>query len=87
MNAIYNRAAKSVVVLSMFAIAVTAGSAAASSGGPNDAYCIDAGGSPWCGYATLSQCEESAAGTGADCVANAFGEPSRRAPKHSFTIR
>jgi len=38
MNAIYNRAAKSVVVLSMFAIAVTAGSAAASSGGPNDAY-------------------------------------------------
>jgi hypothetical protein len=87
MKAIYRRTAMSAVVLSMVTIAAAAGPAAVSNGGPNDAYCIDAAGSPWCGYATFAQCEESAAGTGADCVANAFGEPNRRAPKHSFTTR
>jgi hypothetical protein len=88
MKAIYKRAAMSAVVFSMFAIVATVEPAAASNGGPNDAYCIkDAAGSPWCGYATYSQCEESASGIGGDCVPNAFGEQDRRAPKHSSIIR
>jgi hypothetical protein len=93
MKAMYKMAAMSAVVFSTFAIVGTVGSgsalAAASNGGPNDAYCLNdvESGSPWCGYATFSQCEESAAGTGADCVANAFGERDRRAPKHSSVIR
>jgi Protein of unknown function (DUF3551) len=88
MKAIYKRAAMSAVVFSMFAITGTVEPAAASNGGPNDAYCIEGGtGSPWCGYATYSQCEATASGTGGDCVANAFGEQDRRALKHSPTIR
>jgi hypothetical protein len=90
MKAIYKRAAMSAAVLSMFAIVATVEPAAAASldGGPNDAYCMkDAAGSPWCGYATYSQCEASASGIGGDCVANAFGEQDRHAPKHSSIIR
>jgi Protein of unknown function (DUF3551) len=93
MKAMYKMAAMSAVVFSTLAIAGTAGSgaaqAAASNGGPNDAYCSTdvESGSPWCGYATFSQCEESAAGTGADCVANVFGEQDHRAHKHSSVIR
>jgi hypothetical protein len=90
MKAICKQAAMSAVVFSMFAIVTPAGAAAAvaSDGGPNDAYCIRGGtGSPWCGYATYAQCQESASGIGADCVANAFGEPDRRAPRHSSIIR
>jgi hypothetical protein len=91
MKTIYKQAAMSAVVLSMFAIAAPAGAAEALDGGPNDAYCIRAGGSPWCGYATYSQCEESASGIGADCVANAFGEPAgeqdRGAFRRSSTMR
>jgi Protein of unknown function (DUF3551) len=90
MKAIYKQAAMSAVVFSMFAIVTPAGAAAAvaSDGGPNDAYCIRGGtGSPWCGYATYAQCQESASGIGADCVANAFGEQDRRVPGHSSVIR
>jgi hypothetical protein len=88
MKAIYKQAAMSAVVFSMFAIVTPAGAAEASDGGPNDAYCIRGGtGSPWCGYATYAQCQESASGIGADCVANAFGEQDRRAPRHSSIIR
>jgi hypothetical protein len=90
MKTSYKMAALSAVVFSTFAIVGTLGSgaamaAASSNGGPNDAYCLrDAEtGSPWCGYATFSQCEESASGTGADCVVNAFGEPDRRARPHA----
>jgi hypothetical protein len=91
MKAMYKMAAMSAVVFSTFAIVGTAGSGAAmaatSDGGPNDAYCLSdvESGSPWCGYATFSQCEESASGTGADCVANVFGD--RRAHKHSSEVR
>jgi Protein of unknown function (DUF3551) len=90
MKAIYKQAAMSAVVFSMFAIVAPAGAATAvaSDGGPNDAYCIRGGtGSPWCGYATYAQCQESASGIGADCVANAFGEQDRRIPGHSSVIR
>lgn len=93
MKAIYKMAAMSAVVVSTLAIVGTVGSgaaqAAASNGGPNDAYCSSdvESGSPWCGYTTFSQCEESAAGTGADCVANVFGEQDRRAHKHASVIR
>jgi Protein of unknown function (DUF3551) len=90
MKAIYKQAAMSAVVFSMFAIFAPAGASAAvaSGGGPNDAYCIRGGtGSPWCGYATYAQCQESASGIGADCVANAFGEQDRRVPGHSSVIR
>jgi hypothetical protein len=84
MKAIYKRAAMSVV-----AIVATVAPAAASNGGPNDAYCVNSAetGSPWCGYATFSQCEESASGTGADCVANVFGDQDRGAPKHSSVVK
>jgi hypothetical protein len=80
-KASYKIAALSAVVFSTFAIVGTAGSAAAaaaSDNGPNDAYCLNdvASGSPWCGYATFEQCEQSASAIGADCVANAFGEES-----------
>jgi hypothetical protein len=87
MKAVYKRAAMSAVVFSAFAIVATVAPAAASNGGPNDAYCINSAetGSPWCGYATFSQCEESASGTGADCVANVFGD--RGAPKHSSVVK
>jgi Protein of unknown function (DUF3551) len=91
MKAIYKQAAMSAVVFSMFAIATPAGAApvvASDDGGPNDAYCIkDGGGSPWCGYATYEQCQETASGIGGDCFPNAFGEPERRAPGHSSAIR
>ena len=75
-------AALSAVVFSTFAVVGTAGSAAAtavSDNGPNDAYCLNdiASGSPWCGYATFQQCEQSAADIGADCVANVFGGEDR----------
>jgi hypothetical protein len=93
MKAMYRMAAQSAVVFSTFAVVGMVGSgtaqAAASNGGPNDAYCLNdiESGSPWCGYATFSQCEQSAAGTGADCVANVFGERDRRIHKHSSVIR
>jgi hypothetical protein len=60
MKATYKKVAMSAVVFSALAIAATVGSAEASNGGPNDAYCINSAGtgSPWCGYATFSQCEE-----------------------------
>jgi hypothetical protein len=89
MKAIYKKVAMSTVVFSALAIAATVGSAEASNGGPNDAYCINSAGtgSPWCGYATFSQCEESASGTGADCVADVFGDQDRGAPKHSSIVK
>lgn len=89
MKAIYKRAAMTAIVFSMFAIVAPVGASAGSlDGGPNDAYCMkDAAGSPWCGYATYSQCQETASGIGGECVANAFGEQDRRAPRHSSTIR
>jgi hypothetical protein len=83
MKASYKMAAISAVVFSTFAIVGTAGSdaaiAAAANNGPNDAYCLNdvASGSPWCGYATFQQCEQSASGIGADCVANSFGGETR----------
>jgi hypothetical protein len=93
MKAMYKMATVSAVVFATLAIVGTAGSgaamAAASNGGPDDAYCLNdvESGSPWCGYATFSQCEQAAAGIGADCVANVFGENDRRAHKHSSVIR
>jgi hypothetical protein len=95
MTTSYKMAAVAAVVFSTFAIAGTLGSGAAMAaepdGGPNDAYCIRSAetGSPWCGYATFAQCQETASGTGGDCVANAFGEPSedRRVRPHSSVIR
>jgi uncharacterized protein DUF3551 len=90
MKAIYKQAAMSAVVFSMFAIVTPAGAvtAVASDGGPNDAYCIRGGtGSPWCGYATYAQCEETASGIGADCVANVFGDQDRGAPRHSSVAK
>ncbi|MEH2483342.1 hypothetical protein V1282_006699 [Nitrobacteraceae bacterium AZCC 2146] len=87
MKAIYKVAAMTAAVFSTLAIVGTVGSGAAmaatSNGGPNDAYCLNdvQSGSPWCGYATFSQCEESASGIGADCVANVFREENH--PVHS----
>jgi hypothetical protein len=84
MKAIYKQVAMSAAVFSMFAIVTPAEAAAVSDGGPNDAYCIRGGtGSPWCGYATYAQCQETASGIGADCVANVFGEQDRHASKRS----
>jgi hypothetical protein len=78
----------SAAVLSMFVIVGTVRAAEASDGGPNDAYCLDdEDGSPWCGYATYSQCRESASGTGRECVANVFGGQDRRVSGHSFIVR
>jgi hypothetical protein len=39
---------------------------------PNLAFCTAAegGGSPWCGYHTLAQCQDSASGTGHECIPN-----------------
>jgi hypothetical protein len=39
---------------------------------PNMPYCTGAsgGGSPWCGYSSLEQCRQSAAGTGRECISN-----------------
>ena len=56
-----------------FANAATA-ETAEPEGGPDQAYCLDSVdvGSPWCGYSTYAQCEETASGTGADCVANVW---------------
>lgn len=59
------------------AVALAFGNAAtaASAGGPDDAYCLSGledGSSPWCGYATFEQCQETASGTGGDCVANVW---------------
>jgi hypothetical protein len=85
MKASYKMAAMSAAFFSTFAIVGMAGSgaamAAAPDNGPNDAYCLNdiASGSPWCGYATFQQCEESASGIGADCVANSFGGEDRSA--------
>jgi hypothetical protein len=96
MKAFYNLTAVTAAVFSTLVIVGTVGSGAAfaapSNGGPNDAYCLNdiQSGSPWCGYATLSQCEESASGIGADCVANAFGEenyPVHSARKHTSVNR
>lgn len=41
---------------------------------PNLPYCLEAtgGGTPWCGYQTMSQCEESSSGTGRECEANVW---------------
>jgi Protein of unknown function (DUF3551) len=77
MKAFYKTAALSAVVFSTLAVIGAAGSGAAmaSDGGPNGAYCLrNTESGSWCGFATFSQCEESASGTGGDCVANVFGE-------------
>jgi uncharacterized protein DUF3551 len=57
-----------------FAVMSVDAATAAPQGGPDQAYCLGAtgGGSPWCGFSTYAQCEESASGTGADCVANVW---------------
>jgi hypothetical protein len=34
------------------------------------------GGSPWCGYRTMEQCEESASGTGHECIVNSWTNAS-----------
>ncbi|QND70222.1 DUF3551 domain-containing protein [Tardiphaga robiniae] len=41
---------------------------------PNRAYCLGAegGGSPWCGYDSLVQCQASASGTGHECIENTW---------------
>lgn len=92
MKAIYKVAAMSAVVFSTLAIVGTVGSgsamAAASDGGPNDAYCLsNTESGSWCGYSTFTQCEESASGTGGDCMANVFGEEEHPAYRHATVIR
>jgi Protein of unknown function (DUF3551) len=92
MNAFYKMAAMSAVVFSTVAIVGTVGSgaamAAALDGGPNDAYCLrNTESGSWCGYSTFSQCEESASGTGGDCVANVLGEEERPAHRHNAVFR
>jgi Protein of unknown function (DUF3551) len=93
MKTMFKMAAMSAVVFSTFAIVGMAGSgtamAAELDGAPNDAYCLSntASGS-WCGYSTFSQCEESASGTGGDCVANVTrNEEDHPAHRHTTVIR
>jgi hypothetical protein len=91
MKAFYKMAAMLAVVFSTLAIVGTVGSGAAmaaSDGGPNDAYCLrNTESGSWCGYGTFSQCEESASGTGGDCVANVSGEEVHPAHRHAALIR
>jgi hypothetical protein len=93
MKTMFKMAAMSAVVFSTFAIVGTAGSGAAMAadldGAPNDAYCLsNTESGSWCGYSTFSQCEESASGTGGDCVANVTrGEEDRLAHGHRTVIR
>jgi hypothetical protein len=63
MKAFYKTAALSAVVFSTLAIvgAVGSGAVMASDGGPNGAYCLrNTESGSWCGFATFSQCEQSA---------------------------
>jgi hypothetical protein len=57
----------------LFADAASA-APAVTDGGPDQAYCLNSveTGSPWCGYSSYAQCEATASGTGADCVANVW---------------
>jgi hypothetical protein len=64
----------------VFAIVVTA-SFLGSSGAkadllmdPDLPFCTapSGGGSPWCGYRTMQQCEEGASGTGHECIVNSW---------------
>jgi hypothetical protein len=92
MKAIYKIAAMSAVVFSTLAVVGTVASSSAMAatldGAPNGAYCLsnDESGS-WCGYSTFSQCEESASGTGGDCVANVSGEQERPSHSHAIVVR
>lgn len=86
MSDIKKIAAACAVVISTFGVVAWSGGAlAASAGGRPDAYCLSStdNGSPWCGYATLAQCETSASGTGGDCTANVFGK-SDRTPQNAY---
>jgi uncharacterized protein DUF3551 len=38
--------------------------------GTNYAFCLDRGGDTQCDYATYEQCQATASGIGADCIAN-----------------
>jgi hypothetical protein len=93
MKAIFKMAAMSAVVFSTFAIVGTVGSGAAMAavldGAPNDAYCLsNTESGSWCGYSTFSQCEESASGTGGDCIANVtHDEEYHPAHRHTTVIR
>jgi hypothetical protein len=93
MTKIRKLVAASAMAVSAFAVlaVVGSGSAAAAVGqNPDNAYCLEGGGetggtTPWCGYQTFAQCQQSASGIGADCVANAWRGSSDR--HHSFELR
>jgi hypothetical protein len=93
MKTMFKMAAMSAVVFSTFTIVGTVGSGAAMAavldGAPNDSYCLsNTESGSWCGYSTFSQCEESASGTGGDCIANVTrGEEDRPAHRHTTVIR
>ena len=92
MKTMFKMAAMSAVMFSTFAIVGTielsAAMAAVLDGAPNAAYCLsNTESGSWCGYSTFSQCEESASGTGGDCVANVSREEDRPAHRHATVIR
>jgi uncharacterized protein DUF3551 len=92
MKTMFKMAAMSAVVFSTFALVGTVGSGAAMAaeldGAPNDAYCLsNTESGSWCGYSTFSQCEQSASGTGGDCVGNVTRDEDRPAHRHTAVIR
>ena len=92
MKTMFKMAAMSAVVFSTFALLGTVGSraamAAALDGVPDDAYRLsNTESGSWCGYSTFSQCEQSASGTGGDCVGNVSRDEDRPDHRRSTVIR